>query len=127
MSILNTNCEKQTIINQLFKVQANVTITPEIKGGIPKIVCHGSEVKPSRDCDENNLSNYRWGKKIDIDNKCTFTLTQIICAEIPLSIDVNVDVNSGVVDCHMPNIGQCRICPSHTDPCHIVDGLNIFE
>lgn len=126
MFILNTNCGKQTIINQLFKVQANVTITPVIKGGISKIVCHASEVKPSWDCDENNLSCYRWGKKIDIDNKCTFTLTQIICAEIPLSIDVNVDVNSGVVDCDMPSIGQCRIHPSYTDSCHIVGGCNIF-
>lgn len=109
MSDQYTNYNKETIVHQLLKVQAQVTVTPTIKEGKPIIYCVKSDIKPGIDCDERKNAYYqKWKEPARVDNKCTFTLTQLLCVQIPISMDVGVDVDQGIVHCDTPQLGPCK-------------------
>lgn len=119
------SCPKETVVNQLIRTQARVTIRPIVKHGRPRIHCLGSDVKPSYDWDKNPKLRFTpddW--EIDSEslhlspaecdrpeNKCSFILTQLLCVEIPIEFDADVDVNGGIVHCSEPNIGPCKPKP----------------
>lgn len=122
MSNQYTNCDKEKIIRQLLKVQAQITVTPQVKHGIPKVYCIKSNIKPNSNCYNHDCydcdcdccdcdccdccgcdSDYNatWesgGSK----HRCNFTLTQVICVEIPISIDTDVDIDEGIICCSKP-------------------------
>jgi len=96
-------CDKDNIIRQLLKVQAQITVTPLVTHGNPNVYCLDSCIKPNTnhydnkyDCDTTWESGCR--------PKCNFTLTQVVCVEIPISIDVDVDIKKGIVCCGRPEI-----------------------
>lgn len=97
MSKQKINCCKDTIIHQLLNVQAQVTVTPDIDAGKPKVFCVDSKIKPN--------CHYDKKKKSD---KCTFTISQALCVEIPFSIDIDVDVDEGIICCGNPELGPCK-------------------
>lgn len=109
MSDQNTDCGKEAIIHQLLKVQAQVTVTPIIKDGRPRVYCIDSDIRPACDDDEDRRAYYqRRRESEDSDGKCTFTVTQVLCVEIPISVDVDVDVDQGIVRCGRPEFGPCE-------------------
>jgi len=92
--------DNDTIINQLVKVQAQVTVAPLVKYGKPKIYC--IDIKPVSSC---NLDKY-W--KIicpecraleKSGGKCSSTFTQVLCIEIPFAFEVVVDIDNSVICC----------------------------
>lgn len=101
-------CDKENIIHQLIKVQAQVKVTPLVKHGVPKIHCIKSCIKLHSDCpdDECDCPDYDWDCDCteESDHDCNFTLTQIICVEVPISFDVDVDVKKGILCCGKPDI-----------------------
>lgn len=100
------DCDKEKTIHQLLEVQAQITITPLIRHGKPKVTCFDSDIKQDceQDCSWDELCSFR-RRRCD---KNTFTLRQLICVEIPFSIDVDVDVDQGISCCCRPEFGPCR-------------------
>ncbi len=131
-------CEKENIIRQLVKVQAQVSVIPDIRHGTPKVSCLGSCIKPNPDCCDKDCHDCRchchgcrdcdccWHNQFYCDyesqyddyccencnydsvciskQECNYTLTQIICIEIPISIDACVDIKEGIACCGKPKI-----------------------
>jgi hypothetical protein len=101
------SCDKEKMIHQLVKVQAQVKVAPHVRHGIPKVHCIDTRIKPRFDsCN---------GEENDCDpaccthNNCDFTLTQLICVEIPISFGVDVDIKKGILCCGVPHIKPgCR-------------------
>ena len=105
MADQNTNCDNEKIIYQHVMVQAQVTITPLIKHGKPKIYCINAEFDPCRNINAYKENCYPTGERSC--GSCFFTVEQVLCIEIPITFDVNVDVNQGVLCCGESDLGQC--------------------
>lgn len=110
MSDQHTKCDKENLVHQLLKVQAEVTITPLVTHGPPKVCCIDSEIKPDFDCD-------KWTELKEANGKCSFTLTQIFCVEIPIELDVDVAIDKGIIGCGKPDFGPCKT-PCKKPPCN---------
>nr|WP_315020012.1 hypothetical protein [uncultured Aminipila sp.] len=123
----NNKCDKENVIRQLMKVEAQVTVTPLVEHGHPKVYFVNSCINPNLDCsnDECNNCNYCdclnhdshnsaypfWGSDHSITcesdkskHKFNYTLTQVICIEIPISIDAEVDIKEGIACCDSPDV-----------------------
>lgn len=87
------SCDKENIVHQLLKVQAQVSVTPIVKHGKHKVYCLDSCIKPNSDCCNDGP-----------DHNCNFTLTQIICVEIPICFDADVDIKKGILCCGKPYV-----------------------
>ena len=110
MSDCYDKCDKETIIHQLLKVQAQVSVEPLVEHGPPKVQCIRSSVRPGRFC---NSKKY----PLMPNDKCTYILTQVICVEIPIKLDVDVDIDQGIVCCGTPEFGPCE------PPCNTRDDI----
>ncbi|MGI6678811.1 MAG: hypothetical protein ACOX2Q_07065 [Dehalobacterium sp.] len=107
-------CDKETIVHQLVEVEARVTVLPLVRPGKPKVFCIDSYIREDCATDEEKRKDYyesydsrkRCGKEKQF---CTFTVTQVICVEIPITIGADVDVDSGIARCGIADIGPC-IC-----------------
>lgn len=131
-------CEKENIIRQLVKVQAQISVIPDIRHGTPKVSCLDSYIKTNADCCDKDCydcrchchecrdCDYCWHNRFHCDYEsqygdyyyenceydsvcrskqhCNYTLTQIICIEIPISIDADVDIKEGITCCGKPKI-----------------------
>jgi hypothetical protein len=106
-----------TIVHQFLEVEADITVKPIIKHGRPMVSCIESDFKPS--CKyERGRTNYPGNREQEnCGGKCTFTVTQVICVEIPISFEVDVDVDEGIVHCGRPEFGPCPN-PSKKWPCN---------
>lgn len=108
MSDQATNCGKVAIVHQLLKVGAQVTVKPIVKHGRPRAYCIDSHIKPGSDWEEKKIV-FHGGKDSErSDGKCTFTVTQVVCVEIPIAIGVDVDVDEGILRCGTPKFGPCK-------------------
>jgi len=108
MSDQHENCQKETIVHQLVKVRADVNIQPHVKHGRPKVFFVDTDIKQDHDCDEWK-KDYNTQKECVKDKcKCAFTVTQLLCIEIPIAFDVDVDVDQGTVECCKPDLGPCK-------------------
>ncbi len=97
----HSNCE--ALVHQLLEVEAHVTITPLIKHGKPIISCVESDIQPCCDSEKEKEEKSETAAR-----KCTFTVTQLICVEIPIAFDVEVDVDQGIATCCTPDFGPCK-------------------
>lgn len=120
-------CDKQNVIRQLVKVEAQVTVTPLVEHGAPKVYCTNSCINPNFDygnpecdscnyCDCFNHESYNsaccyWDPNYNTTSECdrlkhkyNYTLTQVICIEIPIFIDAEVDIKEGIACCDKPDI-----------------------
>jgi len=125
------SCDKENMISQLVKVQAQVKVTPLVKHGRPKVYCIDSCVRQQTDCygpahcDDVYDDSYdfccgcdwddfpscceptkAYGFRSDCgrDEDYDFTLTQVICIEIPISFDAEVDIKKGIACCSPPDV-----------------------
>jgi hypothetical protein len=120
------SCDKETILSQLLKVQAQVKVIPLVKHGKPIVRCIKTGIKPHSSCcdygfdvcddyDEYGLDcdyesdcyccrNPGCGFACEPEDTCDFTLTQLICVEIPISFDADVNIKKGVLCCGKPDI-----------------------
>lgn len=99
----NDKC-KENIIRELLKVQAQITVTPLVRHGEPKVFCIDSCIKPNKRCPDHGYGCDTFWESGCSRNRCNFTLTQVICVEIPISFDAEVDIKEGIVCCGRPEI-----------------------
>jgi len=92
------------LVHQYVKVQAQVTVTPIVKHGMPKVYCIDADIDPGRcdkDCPASNGDAKRPGKY-------TFCVEKTLCIEVPIFYDIDVDVDrEGVKYCGDPEFGPC--------------------
>lgn len=98
----NNKCEN--IVRQLLKVQAQVKVTPFVKHGEPNVYCIDSQIKPKRKCHDYEYEGDSHWESDCLRNKCNFTLTQLICVEIPICVDADIDIKEGIVCCGKPEV-----------------------
>lgn len=111
-----TKCDKETLVHQFLKVQAQVTVKPIVKQGEPKVHCIDSDINPDYNCYENKKAGQQTERKPEKEiGKSTFTLTQVLCVEIPLTVGVDVDVDHGIARCGKPDFGPCKSRCKKTD------------
>jgi hypothetical protein len=108
MSNQYPDCSKETVVSQLVKAQAQVTIKPIVKHGQAKVYCLESDIRPGHEIKKVNYWTRPQDRCEKPSNKCTFVLTQLLCVEIPIDFDVDVDVNKGITRCGTPKIGPCE-------------------
>ena len=110
MSYPNNDCCTETLIHQMVKVQAQVTVTPLVKHGKPKVYCIETYFKSPDNCNVYKGDCRRTRCKSE---NCdgTFNVTQVFCIEIPISFDVDVDVDKGILCCDDPEFGPCSPLP----------------
>jgi hypothetical protein len=130
---LSEHSKSNTTVHQLLELEAQVTVTPHIKNDRPKIFCLESEILPSCESEKKD------GEKLELAaKKCCFTVSQVICVEIPISFDVDVDVDKGIVHCCKPDFGPCELreLPKPPEPQkskeadkppNLINLLNIFK
>ncbi|MEA4987348.1 MAG: hypothetical protein VB095_04765 [Anaerovorax sp.] len=126
MSDQYTNCEK--MIRQLLEVQAQITVKPLVEYGKPNVYCVDSSITPNPDCCNCDCNSsvdncydcdcnycdcdcYDWGSNYNAvwesersRHQCNYTLTQVICVEIPIYIEADVEIDEGIVCCDSPEI-----------------------
>ncbi|HBR32314.1 MAG: hypothetical protein PHD46_02800 [Eubacteriales bacterium] len=95
--------KKDLVVNQLIKAQTQVCVKPECKHGEPKVFCIDTKIKPGCECVD--MSDYRKAGE-----KCVFTITQLFCVEVPVSLDFDIDINEGIACCGKPEFGPCKKC-----------------
>ena len=131
MGYKHSDCNKETIIHQFLKMQAQVKSTPCIKHGKPKVYCLYSKLKPNSKCCES--TELETDAEIEaesgaIANKCgdncSYILTQLFCVQIPITFDLDVDIDQGIVCCGEPALGPCK---SKCKTCTAEETNNINE
>ena len=108
MSNQYPDCSEETIVSQLKKAQAQISINPIVNHGQPRVYCLESNIRPGVEAKRPNYwtpPQDRCGKP---STKCTFTLTQLLCVEIPIEFDVDVKVDKGIARCGTAKIGPCE-------------------
>lgn len=107
------NDDNEAVVHQLVKVQAQVVITPLVKHGTPTVYCIAADLNQDCICDRyrGDCCNIRRN------GECSFTLTQVLCIEIPIAFDVDVDVNGKIACCGKADLGPCCIPPRK--PCDL--------
>ncbi len=89
----NEPCE--SVFYQKETVCVPVKVTPFAKPGIAKATCCGEPiVKPGTQCSGNQTS-------------CSFTITQNLCIEIPISFDAVIETGTAVVQCGTVSEIEC--------------------
>lgn len=95
-------CE-QTVSDQVC-VEANVTITPFVTPGTPTVTCLGPiSFGPCTDFTQSPTRS------------CRFTVSQVLCVNVPLSFGADVQAEIGNVACGIPTPGPD--CPPPLPPC----------
>lgn len=100
----DNKCDKENIVRQLLKVQAQITVTPLVTHGEPNVYCIDSCIKHNSNCHDHRYDCDTFWESGCSRHKCNFTLTQLICVEIPISFDADVDIKEGIVCCGRPEI-----------------------
>lgn len=109
MSDPNKKCEKDILVHQLVKAQADVNIEPHVRHGMPKIYFIDTDIVPHCECEDCHKPVCETEKKPPMPgDKCCFTVTQVLCVEIPIIFDVDVDVDEGKIRCCKPDLGPCK-------------------
>lgn len=106
MNMNDANCEK--VVHQCLEVQARVSVAPTVKPGRPSVLCIASEFSSPGDRCELCRACCHTRKGPERTCCSTFTVTQLLCIEIPLVFDVDVDIDGGIVHCGKPQIGPCQ-------------------
>ena len=95
VEILQAPTECPAIVNETVCVQADVTITPSVVVGTIESFCVGEPVIGA--CPGTPVA------------ECTFTVSQNICVQIPLTFSaVAAAVPTGIV-CGEPAVGGCAV------------------
>ncbi|MFV0516588.1 MAG: hypothetical protein ACK5MV_04265 [Aminipila sp.] len=117
MGNTNFNCDKNSVIQQQLQVQAEISISPVVEHGTPKLFCMDSKIIPNCNYRNKYCNNYNcpyYGNCYDLCyfNNChpnsseeyNYTLCQTICVEIPIFLDAEVNIDKGISCCCEPKI-----------------------
>jgi hypothetical protein len=94
VQVQKTKCP--ALINETVTVQANVKITPCVEIGTIKSYCVGRPVMGA--CE---------GTPVE---ECTFSVSQNICVQVPLSFAVDTLAEPAGIICGTPLSGPCGQC-----------------
>ena len=99
----------ESVFYQKETVCVPVKVTPFAKPGTAKATCCGDPiVSTGNQCMGNQTS-------------CSFTITQSLCIEIPISFGAVIETGSAVVKCGTPSEEECDC--SEPDDAEVVDAL----
>lgn len=82
-----------TTVHETVCVQANVTITPDVEVGTIETFCIGG---PTIGACAGTPQTH-----------CTFSVSQSICVQIPLTFSANATAVPAGIVCGTPAVGQC--------------------
>src|SRR4051794_8921609 len=88
-------------VSELVCVEADVTVTPTVEAGTPTVNCVGN---PS------TISCVNRGFTPSATGSCTFTISQVLCVNIPITFDADVVATPGQVACGPVSMGPD--CPN---------------
>lgn len=92
------------IVSSQVCVEADVTITPTVTAGTPTVNCIGNPTTAT--CQSMGFTP-------SVDGTCSFTFAQVLCINVPITFDADVDAQRGDVACGMPFTGpNCENEPS---------------
>lgn len=99
LEICGPSCDENIPCDRTFyqkeTVCVPVKVTPFAKPGVAKAVCCGEPiVRPGGECSGNQTS-------------CTFTITQNLCVEIPISFGADIETGKAVVRCGDASEKEC--------------------
>ncbi|NLJ57942.1 MAG: hypothetical protein GX339_03750 [Tissierellia bacterium] len=97
-------CEKENLIRQLVEVQAQVSVIPHVRHGTPEVSCLDCCIKPNLNCCEKDYYDCGCCDWEYRRHKFNYTLTQLICLEIPIWIDADVEIKEGISGYGKPKI-----------------------
>lgn len=116
------------MVNQLIRSQAHVTIEPAIRHGRPKVSCLDYNIRPSYDWEEEEqIYCPPKDECIESSNKCSFILSQLFRVEIPIEMDVDVNVDKGIIRCGNPSIGPWDHKHKEINCDDFYENLNIYN
>jgi len=100
--VLAPGCDR--IVSQQVCVEANVTVSPTVVAGTPVVNCVG---RPSLlRCRARGFTPSPTGT-------CTFSVSQVLCVNIPIHFDARATAVRGAVACGLPSTGEnCQEIPS---------------
>jgi len=99
---------KELLVNQLIKALTQVCIKPSSTHGRPKICCLDTKIKQG--CDAEDFKDC-----CKPGEKCVFTVSQLFCVEVPIMLDIDVDVNEAIACCGKPEFGPCKPFKDESD------------
>jgi hypothetical protein len=85
----------ETVVNETVCIQADVTITPDVKAGPVQSFCV-----------DNPMIGACPGMKSPT-GTCTFQVSQKICVQIPITFAATATAVPGGIVCGTPDIGEC--------------------
>lgn len=88
--------------SQLVNVCVPITVTPWADTGTVTTTCCGEPVVNSGTCEG------------EINGTCTFTVSQLICVEVPVTFGANAAPGATFVQCQSTSAGSC-VCPDETN------------
>lgn len=84
-----------TVVSETVCVQADITISPKVEVGTIETYCVGSPViGPCQ------------GNKVE---ECTFSVSQRICVQIPLTFSAEASAEPTGIVCGEPALGGCGV------------------
>lgn len=99
----NGNASCDTTFYQKETVCVPVKVTPFAKPGVAKAICCGEPViRPGGECTGNQTA-------------CTFTITQNLCIEIPISFGADIKTGTAVVRCGDVSETECDCSDEGTE------------
>lgn len=92
------------IVSSQVCVEADVTITPTVTSGTPIVNCVGTPT---------TATCRSLGFTPSVDGTCSFTFAQVLCVNVPITFDADVDADKGDVACGLAFTGpDCENAPS---------------
>ncbi|HEY3368644.1 MAG TPA: hypothetical protein VGK74_26600 [Symbiobacteriaceae bacterium] len=83
------------VAHQDICVEANVTIIPRVTPGSPRVICRGPALIGPCPGEDSPTG------------KCSFTVNQNVCVQIPLLFDARASATQGRVVCGLPSPTPC--------------------
>ena len=107
LKICGPSCSEDDSCDRIFyqkeTVCVPVKVTPFANPGVAKAVCCGEPiVRPGGECSGNQTS-------------CTFTITQNLCIEIPISFGADIETGAATVRCGDVSETECDCSAEETE------------
>lgn len=108
MSDQNEKCKKEKHVYQLVKVQGQVRVKPKIKQGPARVYCLETDIRPHGErC--RGIVDFPQKDSINYEDSCSFTVSQMLCVEVPIAFDAVAEVSRGRIVCGKPRPTPCKV------------------
>lgn len=97
------------VVSAQVCIEADITVTPTVVAGTPVVNCVGTPSTVS--CQDMGFTPSATGS-------CTFTVSQVLCVNIPITFDADADAVGGTVACgDVFNGPDCEDVPPPVEGC----------